>query len=75
MRTIPEVSECLILNYYRSTVRNQHGIVSKTDMKTNNEPRNKIYRYSHAGIKTQTGEKTVMFRNGIGKTGLLHVEK
>lgn len=25
--------------------------------------------------KTQTGEKTVMFRNSIGKTGLLHVEK
>lgn len=41
----------MILNYYRNTVRNQHGIVSKTDMKTNNGPRNKVYRYSHTGIK------------------------
>lgn len=69
------VSGYLILNYYRNTVGKQHGIVTKSDMKANNGPRNNIQLQPQWSHKIHIGEKTDLLRNGIGKTGLLHVEK
>lgn len=44
-------------------------------MKANNGPRNNIQLQPQWSHKIHIGEKTDLLRNGIGKTGLLHVEK